>query len=200
MIPLILAALAFSPHVTNPWYPLKPGTVYHYKGVKDGEPSTETLRVTHRTAVIDGAPCVVIEDRLYLSGKLEERTTEWYSQDANGNVWYFGENTAELDKHGKVVTREGSWRAGRNGARAGIFMYAHPKVGQRARQEFYKGHAEDHFAVISVKGDTIVTKEWTPLEPKVLDHKTYKRGVGNVLELTVRGPLERNTLVSVERP
>ena len=62
--------------------------------------------------MIDGAPCVAIDDRVYVRGRLEERTTDWYSQDSRGNVWYFGEATAELDRNGKVTSTEGSWLAG----------------------------------------------------------------------------------------
>src|SRR6266516_8143536 len=138
----------FTARVDNPWYPLKPGSVYVYRGVKDGEPSREVMTVTHRTKTIDGAPCVVVSDLLYLRGRLEERTTDLYTQDSKGNVWYFGENTAELDRQGHVKNRSGSWRAGVNGAKPGIFMFARPRVGQSARQEYYKGQAEDHFQVL----------------------------------------------------
>jgi hypothetical protein len=106
---------SFSPHVTNPWFPLKPGTVYVYRGVKDGRPARDVVTVTHATKTIDGARCVVVQDRLYLGGRLEEHTTDWYSQDAAGSVWYFGEATVELDAHGRVKTTEGSWQAGRGG-------------------------------------------------------------------------------------
>src|SRR5438094_5808006 len=118
--------LRFSARVTNPWYPLLPGSVYVYRGVKDGEPSREVMTVTHRTKTIAGAPCVAVDDRLYLRGRLEERTTDWYSQDRAGNVWYFGEATAGLDAMGKVKSTSGSWEAGVDGARAGIYMFAHP--------------------------------------------------------------------------
>ena len=199
----------FSARVDNPWYPLKPGSVYVYRGVKDGEPSREVMTVTRRTRVIDGAPCVVVQDLLYLRGRLEERTIDWYTQDAKGNVWYFGEKTAELDKNGKVKSTAGSWTAGVNGARAGIFMFAHPTPGRWARQEYYKGQAEDHFKVVSLRvsvrvpyistSRALLTKEWTPLEPGVIDHKYYVRGVGTVLEQTAKGPLERNELVSFKK-
>ena len=199
----------FSAHVDNVWFPLRPGTVYRYRGVKDGKSSHETLTVTRRTAVIDGAPCVVVDDKLYLGGYLEERTTEWYSQDAKGNVWYFGENTAELDRRGRVTSTSGAWRAGRDGAKPGIYMVARPRVGHGAQQEFYKGQAEDHFSVVSLRvsvrvpwghsSAALLTKEWTPLEPGVVDHKYYVRGVGTVLEQTVKGGDERNALVSVTR-
>ena len=188
------------------WFPLRPGATWVYRGVKDGEPSREVMKVTNKTRTIDGARCVAIDDKLWLSGKLEERTTDYYAQDDKGNVWYFGEDTAELDKQGNVKTTEGSWMAGVNGAKPGIFMYAAPKAGQSARQEFLKGQAEDHFQVLRLgvgvhvpygsSQRALLTKEWTPLEPGVLDHKFYLRGVGTVLEQTVKGGDERNELVS----
>jgi hypothetical protein len=188
---------AFSAHVTNPWFPLRAGAHYVYTGVKDGRPSREVLVVSHRTKTIDGAPCAVVDDRLFVRGKLEERTTDWYTQDARGNVWYYGEQTAELDRSGRVTSTEGTWQAGVHGARAGIFMPAHPRLGETGRQELYKGHAEDHFAVIGVLGtNAVLTKEWTPLEPGVVDHKLYVRGIGTVVEQTVRGGHERNELLS----
>lgn len=195
----------FSAQVDNEFFPLKPGTVYVYTGVRDGKPARDVVRVTHRTTTIAGAPCVAVRDRLYLSGRLAERTTDWYTQDDRGNVWYFGENTAELDRHGHVISTEGSWRAGRDGAEPGIFMPAHPKVGQSFRQEFLKGHAEDHFKIIGLfetvsgpeRTNALLTKEWTPLEPGVLDHKLYVRGIGTVAEDSVTGGNEHMALVSV---
>jgi hypothetical protein len=200
---------SFTANVTNPWFPLRPGSVYRYRGVKDGEPSRDVVVVTHATKTIDGAPCVAVSDRLSLRGRLEERTTDWYSQDAKGTVWYFGEKTAELDANGKVKSTSGSWRAGINGAKPGIFMFAHPRPGRSARQEYLKGEAEDHFQVVSMDAratvpyrsfrHTMLTKEWTPLEPGVVDHKYYARGIGTVLERTVKGGDERNELVSFRR-
>ena len=195
----------FSAQVDNPWFPLKPGTRYVYVGVKDGQPSRDVLVVTHRTRTIEGVPCVVVEDRLYVRGKLHERTTDWYSQDREGNVWYFGERTAELDPSGRVTSTSGTWTAGIDGALPGIYMPAHPRVGRTGRQEFYKGQAEDHFKVIgsfstvSPAGapNAVLTEEWTPLEPGTLDNKLYVRGIGTVLEQTVKGGDERNLLVSV---
>jgi hypothetical protein len=199
----------FSSTVDNPWYPLKPGSVYVYKGAKDGKVSRDVLTVTHATKVIDGALCVVVSDRLYLGGVLEERTTEWYSEDDHGNVWYFGEDTAELDRRGHVTTTSGSWKAGVHGARPGVFMFAAPRVGEAAKQEVLTGQAEDQFEVISLHRkvsvpyvsteDGLLTKEWTPLEPGVIDHKVYVRGIGDVLEMTVQGGSERAVLVSFSR-
>ncbi len=205
----LVTAGGFTPHVDNPWYPLKPGTVFTYRGVKDGLPARDVVTVTPETKRIAGAECVVVRDFLYLRGRLRERTTDWYSQDARGNVWYFGEATAELDAHGRVTSTEGSWQAGRDGARAGIYMPAHPRVGQTGRQEYYRGQAEDHFRVLSLHASVrvpyvashaaLLTVEWTPLEPSVRDHKLYVRRIGTVREQTVRGGDERLELLEVHQ-
>jgi hypothetical protein len=190
----------FTTKITDPWFPLVPGTVYRYQGIKDGKPSREVLTVTHRTKMVDGVECVVVDDRLWIDGSLAERTNDWYAQDRKGNVWYFGEDTAELDRSGKVTTTEGSWQAGVKGARAGILMPAHPRVGQTGLEEYWKGHAEDRFRVLGYLGrNVLLTEEWTRLEPDVRDHKMYVRGTGTVLERTVRGGDEINELVSVTR-
>lgn len=189
------ASSQFVRAIDNPWFPLRPGSVYRYTGVKDGKPTTETVRVTRQTKTIAGVVTTAVDDRLYWHGKPVEITTDWYAQDRRGNVWYFGENTKELDLRGRVTSKEGTWRAGVNGAKQGLYMPAQPRVGQSARQEYLRGHAEDHFRVMSV-GRRLETVEWTPLEPGVLDSKVYRRGVGTVLERTLKGGDERNTLVS----
>jgi hypothetical protein len=199
----------FARVIDNPWLPFKPGTEWVYRGVKDGKPARDVVRVTAATRVIDGVRCTGVSDRLYLRGKLGERTTDWYAQDSRGNVWYYGEATAELDPNGHETSTEGSWLAGVHAAKPGIVMPAHPRVGQSFRQEYLKGHAEDHFQVLSLASavrvpyvsskHALLTKEWTPLEPDVLDHKVYVRGIGVVKEETVKGGDERSVLVSMRR-
>jgi hypothetical protein len=196
-----------SARVTNPWFPLKPGTTYVYQGEKGGVSAVDILRVTHRSRVIDGVRCVVIDDRSYFNGRLGERTTDWYAQDKAGNVWYYGEATAELNPNGTVKSTAGSFQAGKNGARGGVFMPAHPHVGAAYQQEFSKGNAEDRFKILSLSAHistpggssqhAMLTKETTPLEPGTIDHKIYVRGIGTVLELTVKGGNERFVLISV---
>ncbi len=197
----------FVRQVDNQWFPLTPGTVYVYRGRKDGERGRDVVTVTGKTKLIQGVHCTVVDDRLYVGGHLAERTADWYAQDKQGNVWYFGEDTAELDESGKVTSREGSWQSGVDGARAGTLIPAHPKVGQKLLQEYYKGHAEDHSQVLSLSASirvpyttsahALLTKEWTPLEPDVLDHKVYVRGIGLVKEETIKGGEERWVLVAV---
>jgi hypothetical protein len=194
--------------VNNPWFPLTPGTTLRYKGEKDGKPAIDVFEVTHRTKTIQGVTTTVIHDQLLLGGKLEEVTTDWYAQDRKGNVWYFGEATKTLDAHGRVTSTEGSWEAGVRGARPGVFVPGDSHVGQTGQQEFFKGEAEDHFTVLSLNASVRVpyvssdralkTKEFTPLEPKVLDNKYYVLGIGTVLEVAIKGPVERLELISVK--
>jgi hypothetical protein len=185
--------------VDNPYFPLKPGMRWVYTGVKDGKPGRDVVQVTHKTRKILGVAATAIRDRLIQHGKVAESTTDWYAQDKRGDVVYLGEATRSLDKHGKLTDTSGSWLAGRRGAQPGIFMPAHPKVGQSFRQEFLKGQAEDHFKVVSKRGRTLKTRETTPLEPGVVDAKVYKRGIGTVKETTVRGGTEHFELVSFKR-
>jgi len=194
--------------IDNPWYSLKPGTSFVYRGIKDDKPARDVVTVTSETKTILGVPCTVVRDQLFLEGELAARTDDWFAQDGDGNVWYFGEATEELEG-GKVTSREGSWQAGVEGAKAGIIMQADPKVGDSYEQEHFEGQAEDHAQVLSLSASVIVplgsysdvqlTKEWTPLEPKVIDHKYYVPGVGLVKEATAKGPRESLDLVRVTR-
>jgi hypothetical protein len=197
----------FSPNVTNELFPLTPGKILVYTGIKDGKKALDLFAPTSRTRVIDGVRTRVVEDRGYLDNVLEERTSDYYAQDRCGNVWYFGEDTAVLDRHGNVVDTEGTWHAGVDGAQPGVFMQAHPQLGRRFRQEWYEGHAEDVFkvidrsAVIAVPAGSfrhaLRTAERTAREPEVLDTKYYVRGIGEVAEVAVKGPREALHLVEI---
>lgn len=199
-------ASEFASEVTNVWLPWIPGYTWVYKGVKDGEPTTDTVVATSRKKMILGVPTTVVLDTLKNSkGQVVEATQDYYAQDKQGNVWYFGESTAELT-NGKVTSREGSWQAGVNGARPGLFMPAEPKPGDAFQQEFFKGQAEDRFKILTLDASgsvpwgaftgAMLTEEWTPLEPGVVDTKYYVKGVGNVDEETAAGPTEYSRLVS----
>jgi hypothetical protein len=193
---VVVAGGAASAHA-NPWFPLKPGTIFIYNGRDGSTPVRDVFKITHRTRVIDGVRCRVIDDRVLTHGRVTERTTDYYAEDAHGNVRYYGEDTATLDKKGHVKSREGSWRSGLDGARSGLFMPAHPHVGGYRYQEFYRGHAEDRFRVVRVSGGKLLTHERTRLKPGVLDAKRYKRGIGQVSEDSIKGGEEHLHLVAV---
>jgi hypothetical protein len=200
----------FTARVTNAYYPLLAGMRWEYRGVKDGRPLRDVVVVTKRIERVGDVPCAAVLDRGYVDGRLAESTIDWFAQDGKGTVWYFGEATQEVDRHGRVTSTEGSWRAGVDGARAGVFMPAHPHVGQSFAQEHYPGHAEDRFKVVSRKatigvpfgtfrGRALMTEEWTALEPGVRDAKWYVKGIGQVREATLKGGDERAELVSFRR-
>jgi hypothetical protein len=197
----------FSADVDNPWFPLRPGRTYVYAGTKDGKAALDVVVPSARTKEIDGVRTRVVEDRLFLDGVLEERTSDYYAQDTCGNVWYFGEDTAELDAHGNVADTSGSFHAGVDGAQPGVFMQRHPQLGRRFRQEWYAGEAEDTFSAVDLAAHVTVplghfdgglrTRETTVLEPGVVDTKVYVRGIGEVVERSVAGPKEELRLVDV---
>jgi hypothetical protein len=203
----VIDAASFTADVDNPFFPLVPGQTLVYTGTKDGKPALDVVVTTARTRVVDGVTTRVVEDRLYLANRLEERTSDYYAQDRCGNVWYFGEDTATLDRRGRVVSTEGSFHAGIDGAQPGVFMQAAPEIGRRFRQEWYEGHAEDTFSALSTSASVTVpagsfdqvlrTRETTALEPDVRDNKYFVRGIGEVREVAVRGPVERLDLVEV---
>jgi len=167
----------FTTNVDNEYFPLKPGTTFIYEGGQE----RDEMAVTSDTKKVMGVECVVVDDRGYEAGKLIEGTFDYYSQDKKGNVWYFGEDTKEY-KNGKVTSTKGSWEAGVDGAKPGIIMQAHPKVGQPYRQEYYEGEAEDMAKVASLNESVAVpygsfdhvleTKEWTPLQPGFSESST----------------------------
>ena len=197
----------YRPDVTNPWFPLTPGTTLEYRGSTEDGAARELLQVSDETALVDGVRCRVVLDRLYVDGELAETTRDFYAQDLRGNVWYFGEDTAELESDGTMVGTAGTWHAGVGGALPGIVMPAQPAVGDTHRQEYLAGQAEDFFRIeaLSVAVKTpyrsftgaLRTSEWTPLEPGVLDAKYYVRGIGEVSEASVRGGHERLSLVRI---
>lgn len=199
----------FRTRIDNPYLPLLPGTRMRYEGTSDGVPETDVVEVTHDTKRILGVRTVVVRDTVTRRGVLVEDTRDWYAQDREGNVWYFGEDTRAY-RHGARASATGSWEAGRDGEQPGIAMKAHLRVGDRYRQEYYRGVAEDMGEVLSVDEQVRVrfgsfrrvvkTKDFSPLEPAVVEHKFYAPGVGEILETSVRGESERFELVAVTRP
>ncbi|MBM3215179.1 hypothetical protein FJZ36_09730 [Candidatus Poribacteria bacterium] len=205
----VIRAADFASGVENPYFPLRVGTIWVYEGDTDDGREKVQVEVTDQTRDILGVACIVVRDRVWIDGELEEDTLDWYAVDNDGNIWYFGEDSKEM-RGGKVVGTGGSWEAGVGGAKPGIVMKAQPHVGDAYRQEYLKGEAEDMAEVLSLSAsatvkfgsykDTLQTKEWTPLEPDVVEHKFYAKGVGLVLETVEKGGEGRVELISVTQP
>ncbi len=175
--------------VDNEYFPLVPGASYFYEQAGGGERVEVT--VLDQTRQVMGVTCAVVLSREYQGDELIEETWDWYAQDADGSVWYFGEDTKKYHT-GEIISTAGSWEAGKDGALPGIIMPGRPQVGDRYRQEYYPGQAEDMGEVIGLKetatvpgGDyagVLVTRDWTPLEPGAEERKYYAPGVGLILE------------------
>lgn len=189
----------------NPYFPLDPGTHYSYVAQTSDGVETNEVHVTRDRKTILGVRTTVIHDEVFLDGSLIEDTFDWYAEDNQGNVWYFGEDTKTYD-HGVLVTTLGSWEAGKNGAKAGIIMLANPKIGDQYFQENAPGVVEDQGKIVGLNETVTVpygtftgclkTAEWTPIEPGNRAFKYYAAGIGLVLEVTRRGGGERVELTA----
>jgi len=196
----------FTNIVDNEFFPLTPGKKTVYEGTTDAGLEHIEVLVLDETKVVMGVTCVVVRDTVSVDGAVTEDTYDWYAQDDEGNVWYMGEDSKEYEG-GEVVSTAGSWEAGVDGALPGIVMVADPQVGVSYRQEYYAGEAEDMALVVSLTESATVpygsfqnllmTSEWNPLEPGVVEHKYYAEGIGVVLEVTVVGGSDRIELIQV---
>ena len=192
----------------NLYFPLNAGKTYIYEGSgEDGEVIRVITEYTNETKTIMGITCVVVRDQEYEDEQLIEDTYDWYAQDKDGNVWYFGEASQEIED-GVVVGTSGSWEAGVNGALPGIIMLANPLPNLWYRQEYLKGEAEDVAQVLNTStsiqvpfgsfDNCLQNAEWNLLESGIVEHKYYAPGVGLVKAIAVKGESGYEDLVSIE--
>jgi hypothetical protein len=195
--------------VDNPYFPLPVGRTLTYTGIKDGQTQRDVVTVTDQEKVILGVTATVVSDVADHNGTILERTSDWYAQDKQGNVWYLGEDTVAFLAHGKTDT-SGSWEAGVDGAVPGIIMLADPQIPDAYRQELLAGEAEDTAWIVDRGGtvtvpygkvkNVLTTLEATRLDPGAYDQKVYGPGIGIVLEQALTGDVETAKLVSVSGP
>jgi hypothetical protein len=202
----------FTTRIDNSYWPMRPGSRWIYRETDPaGTKQKVVVTVTNKTKKIaNGVTARVVHDVVSESGDFVEVTDDWYAQDRCGNIWYLGEATKEYE-NGKVVSTEGSFEAGVDGAQAGVIMPARPRAGMRYRQEYYAGHAEDNAAVVSTseyvqvpfgffkQGNVLMTRDLNSLEPKILEYKFYAKGVGPVLAIGVSGGSDREELLRYSR-
>jgi hypothetical protein len=197
----------FSTTIDNPFFPLAPGTRTIYQAAMPEGRRQTTTEVTRDTKRIMGVDTVVVHDTVTVDGKTSEDTFDYFAQDRDGNVWYFGEATKKFED-GSVDTA-GSFEGGMNGALPGIAMLGRPQIGDQYRQEYAKGIAEDTGEVLNLTGsettpltgpshDLLVTKDADLLDPSGVENKYYARGRGLVLTVS-GGGAERDEAVAVER-
>jgi hypothetical protein len=208
--PVTLDPAEFTTQIDNPYWPMTPGSKWVYRETAaDGTEQKVEVTVTNETRrIANGVEARVVHDVVTEDGDPVEITDDWYAQDSDGNIWYLGEDTKEYE-NGKVSSTAGSWEAGVDGAQAGVLMPAEPKVGLSYRQEHYKGEAEDRGQILSLgesarvpfgRFDSLLkTKDYTPLEPDVVENKYYAKDVGPVLTIQVSGGESREELLSFRR-
>jgi hypothetical protein len=190
----------FTTNITNPYFNLPTGKIFTYEAKTQEGTEKIQIEILDETKVAMGVKTIVYWDRVWLDGALIENTKDYLAQDKEGNVWYFGEDVDNYEE-GKLINHEGSWIAGINEAKPGIWIKAKHKVGDSYKQEYLAGEAEDMRDVVAV-GITVKTKlakytdcikfyDWTPLKPESKEHKYYCKEVGGMV-------LEEN-LVKKER-
>lgn len=180
-----VAAEDFVVGIDHPFLPLLPGAYWIYE---NGDERIE-VRVLDAPRDVNGVPATVVRDTVTLRGSLVEDTWDWFAQDAQGNVWYLGEDTCEYED-GACIDEEGAWAWGVDGALPGIVLAADPMPGEPYFMEFYWPEAVDEAQVVAVGEavetrfgtftDTVTTKEWTRLEPDTIETVHYVAGIGVV--------------------
>jgi hypothetical protein len=201
----VLDPANFVERIDNPYLPFIPGSRWVYES-DDGSERIEVTVLDEVRAIL-GIRATIVRDTVTEDGKLVEDTYDWYAEDREGNVWYLGEDSKEFED-GEVASTAGSWEAGVDGAQPGVIMWGSPRAGQSYRQELYADEAEDMAEVLQLDAseqvrfgtfeDLLVTREWTPLEPAVVEEKYYARDIGVVLERKVAGETGRVELVSFQ--
>ena len=170
----------------NPYFILEPG----YQHVYESEDEKLVITVLNETKVVDGVECRIVEERETKKDKLIEVSRNYFAINKKSKaVYYFGEDV-DMYKDGKVTSHDGSWQAGKDGAKFGLMIPGEPKLGMKYYQEVAPKVAMDRAEVVSLT-ETVKTKagefkncmkteETTPLEPGVKEYKYYAPGVGLV--------------------
>lgn len=209
-LPIWPGAASFVDGIDNPYWPLAPGTRWNYEATTDEGTETIELVVLSETRQVAGVTCTVVHDTVKFKGELIEDTYDWYAQDAEGNVWYMGEDSKEYT-NGELIGTTGSREAGVDGAKPGIKVWNISHLEEPPYyQEFYRGEAEDLGRDVGLGGlaetpagffdGLLVVEEWTPLEPEFIERKYYKSGVGVVKEELIRGGSQIVLLTMFEKP
>jgi hypothetical protein len=198
-----------APSRPNPYFPLGVGNVWTYAGGSE----RNQVEVLRETKDVDGVTCIVLRDRVFHEGDLMEDTDDWFAAARDGSVWYCGEEVKDFElfdgddpRLPELVSIDGSFKAGRDGDKAGIIFLADPRPGDVYLEEFSLGNAEDLTEILSTtyaygadaeldsgvprelaerfcRGDCVVTRNSSLLEPGVFARKYHARGIGVFLEV-----------------
>lgn len=196
----------FSANLTNRYTVFTVGRTMVYEAMTDEGLERVEITTLPSTVEINGVTCREVQDIAILDGEVIEDTIDWFAQDQEGNLWYFGEISRNYDEDGFLEDIDGSWRYGVDGAQPGIIVKDSPVVGELYRQEYLINEAEDLGRVLALNETVTVpagtftgclmTEDGSSLEPDALEYKYYAPGVGLILEIDLESG-ERLELVQI---
>lgn len=184
--------------ITNPYLPL----ALLKQDILEGKEGKKTVRIERtakperKTFQVNGqtVETMIVEDREFVNGQLEEVTLDYFAQDDEGTVYYFGEDVDEY-KNGQVVGHGGAWLYGVHTKQLGVLMPAHPKIGDKFQAENAPKITREDDQVVSLS-ETVTVPAGTyahclKIREKLSDggteYKYYAPGVGVVKEVPGEG-------------
>jgi hypothetical protein len=185
----------------NPYFILEPG----YQLILERGKSRLVVTVLDETTTIGGVTTRVVEKRQIEGDALVEVSRNYFAiSKLNTSVYCFGKDV-DIYKDGNIVSHEGSWRAGENGAHFGLAMPGQILLSAKYYQELAPQTALDRAEIVGMTEvvrtavreftNCIKIEESSPLEQANTGYKYYARGVGLVqdgtLKLTRQGKLPK---------
>jgi hypothetical protein len=178
------------------YFILEPGYEVVLEGEEDGEKLQLVMSVMNETKIVDGVETRVVEERETEGGNLVEVSRNYFAMcNPTNNAIYFGEDV-DMYEDGNIVSHEGAWLAGQNGAKGGMIMPGNIEVGLKYYQEIAPGIAEDRAKIVSVNdtldtpagtfSDVLKTEETNPLKPGEKEFKFYAPGIGLIQDEALR--------------
>ena len=185
------------PKINNTWLPLVPGANTVLSGTVEGDDGTLhqhsiVATVTDLTKTINGVRTLVVFERDFDDGQLQESELAFEAQDRVGRVWNIGEYPEEYE-NGKLTGAPSTWLSGVARATAGVGMLANPQPGTPSYRQgrapavdFFDcgmvAKTHQHVCVrVGCFNEVLVIDEWAPLDPEGGHQlKYYAPGVGSI--------------------
>lgn len=201
----VLAGVKFSHprDIDNPYLPLAKLKQDIIEGSEDGKKTRverTLLPDIHKTFKVAGQKIdsLCMEDRIFVSGVIEEVALDYFAQDDAGTVYYLGEDVDEYDQQGKLATHnppEDAWLTAKDTPVPGIIIPAHPKVGDKFKSEDVSDKIDETDEIVALGESTTVPagKFENCVEIKEtlgdgsIEFKLYAPGVGVVRETPATG-------------